>query len=169
MHEQPPQRRAALARRTHGREGDGADREIEIGRGRDDSSVVAAELKDRTGEAGGETWADVATHCGRTRSRYHRYSGVGDESLANIAAADHHPGEAVGRVAKSPHRALDECLCGQRRERSLLGWLPHHRVAADESESRNPEPHRDGEVESRDDATDAKRMPSHHQPVDGAL
>src|SRR5215813_5296035 len=72
MHKQPPQRRAALARRAHGREGDGADCEIEIGRGRDDGSVVAAELKDRTGEAGGETWADVAAHCGRTRSRYDR-------------------------------------------------------------------------------------------------
>src|SRR5262249_25814760 len=59
-HKRPRQRRAALARRAHGREGDGADCEIEIGRGRDDGSVVAAELKDRTGEAGGETWADVA-------------------------------------------------------------------------------------------------------------
>src|SRR5215472_17942550 len=108
MHEQPPQRRAALARRAHGREGDGADCEIEIGRGRDDSSVVAAELKDRTGEAGGETWADIAAHRGRTRSRYHRHSGVGDESLTNITAADHDPEEAVGRVSKSPHRALDD-------------------------------------------------------------
>src|SRR5215467_10489255 len=113
--------------------------------------------------------AEGATHCGRTRSRYHRYSGVGDENLANIAAADHDPGEAVGRVAKSPHRALDDRLCGQRRERSLLGWLPHHRVAADESESRIPGPHRHREVESRDDATDAERMPSLHHPVVGAL
>src|SRR5262249_53079680 len=80
---------------THGREGDGADCKIEIGRGRDDGSVVAAELKDRTGEAGGETWADVAAHCGRTRSRYHRHSGVGDESLANIAAANHNPRQAI--------------------------------------------------------------------------
>src|SRR5215467_10927163 len=92
--------------------------------------------------------AEGATHCGRTRSRYHRYSGVGDESLANIAAADHDPGEAVRRVAKSPHRALDDRLCGQRRERSLLGWLPHHRVAADESESRIPGPHRHGKLKA---------------------
>src|SRR5499427_10948159 len=104
MHEQPPQRSAALARRTHGREGDGADCEIEIGRGRDDGSVVATELKDRTGEAGGETWADIAAHCGRTRSRYHRHSGVGDESLANITAADHDPEEAARRPPKPPHR-----------------------------------------------------------------
>src|SRR5215472_17984502 len=115
MYEQPPQRRTALARCTHGRERDGADCKIEIRRGRDDGSVVSAELKDRTGEAGGEAWADVAAHCGRTRSRYHRHSSVGDESLTNITAADHDPEEAVGRVAKSPHRALDECLCGQRR------------------------------------------------------
>src|SRR6516165_3166071 len=113
MHEQPPQRRAALARRTHGRERDGADCEIEIGRGRDDGSVVATELKYRTGEAGGETWADVAAHCGRTRSRYDCHSGIGDESLANIAATNHNRGQAVGRVTKSPHRALDDRLCGQ--------------------------------------------------------
>src|SRR4029077_8108044 len=86
--EQPPQRRAALARCTHGRERDGADCEIEIGRGRDDGSVVAAELKDR------------------------------------------------------------DRLCGQRRERSLLGWLPHYRVAADESESRIPGPHRHGKLKA---------------------
>src|SRR5262249_61609304 len=49
MHEQPPQRRAALARCTHRRKRDGADCEIEIRRGRDDGSVVAAELKDRAG------------------------------------------------------------------------------------------------------------------------
>src|SRR5438046_2290235 len=103
MHEQPPQRRAALARCTHGREGDGADCKIEVGRGRDDGSVVAAEFKDRTGEAGGETRADVAAHCGRTRSRYDRHSGVGDESLANIATATDRPSGALPnrRIARS--------------------------------------------------------------------
>src|SRR5271169_6300024 len=104
-----------------------------------------------------------------TRSRYDRHSGVSDESLANIAAADYNLGEAIRRVAKSPHGALDDRLCSQRRERSLLGWLPHHRVAADESESRIPGPHRHRKVESRDDATDAKWMPNLHHPVVGAL
>src|SRR5262249_53079681 len=79
------------------------------------------------------------------------------------------PDKPFGRVPHSPHRAPDDRLCGQRRERSLLGWLPHYRVAADESESRIPGPHRHGEVESRDDATDAERMPSLHHPVVAAL
>ena len=64
MHEKPPQCRTALARRAHGREGDGPDCEIEIGRGRDNSGVIAAELQDRAGETGGETRADSAAHCG---------------------------------------------------------------------------------------------------------
>ena len=49
MHEQPTQCRTALARRPHGRESDGSDCQMQIGRRRDNGGVVAAELKDRTG------------------------------------------------------------------------------------------------------------------------
>ena len=169
MHEQPPQRRAALARRAHGREGDGADCEIEIGRRRDDGGVVAAELQDRAGETGGEARADGAAHGGRTGRRDDGDAGVVDQSLADVAAADQNLRQAVGRVAKPPHRALDDRLRGQRRERRLLGGLPDHRVAADERERGVPGPHRHRKVESGDDAADAERMPSLHHPVVGAL
>ena len=50
MHEQPAQRGAALAGGAHGGEGDAAHREIEVGRGRDDGGVVAAEFENRAGK-----------------------------------------------------------------------------------------------------------------------
>ena len=49
--EQPPQRRAALARRAHRREGHRAQGQFEVGGGADDGSVIAAKLQDRAGEA----------------------------------------------------------------------------------------------------------------------
>ena len=169
MHEEPPQRGAALARRAHGREGDRPDGEIEIGRGRDDGGVVAAELKDRAGETGGEPRADGAAHGGRAGGRDDGDAGVVDERLADIAAADQDLGQAVGRIAEAAHRARDHRLRGQRRQRRLLGRLPDHRVAADQRERGIPGPHRHRKVESGDDPADAERMPGLHHPVVGAL
>ena len=94
MHEEPPQRRTALARRAHGRKGDGPDCQIEIGRGRDNGGVIAAELEDRAGETGCEARADGAAHSGRTRSRDDGHAGVVDKRLTNIAAADQNPRES---------------------------------------------------------------------------
>ncbi len=51
MNEQPPQRRAALTGRAHGRERDPAQRKVEVGGRADDRRVVAAKLEDRAGEA----------------------------------------------------------------------------------------------------------------------
>ena len=48
---------AALAGGAHGREGDGAESEVEVGGGGDDGGVVAAEFEDGSGEAGGESGA----------------------------------------------------------------------------------------------------------------
>jgi hypothetical protein len=52
----------ALAGRSHGGEGDGADCQIKIGRGRDNGGVIATKLEDRAGETGSEARADGATH-----------------------------------------------------------------------------------------------------------
>ena len=56
---------AALAGGAHGREGDGAQGEIEVGGGGDDGGVVAAELQDGAGEACGELRGYGAAHGGR--------------------------------------------------------------------------------------------------------
>ena len=68
------------------------------------------------------------------------------------------------RIARSTIVCVASAVSGV-----LLGWLPHHRIAADESESGIPGPDRHRKVESRDDATDAERMPSLHHTVVGAL
>ena len=73
-----------------------------------------------------------------------------------------HAAEALGG-------ALDDGLHAERGQQGLLGRLPHDAVAADEGERRVPRPHRDGEIERRDDAADAERMPGFHHAVVGAL
>ncbi len=59
MDEEPAQGGAALAGRADCSEQDGADGEVEIGRGCDDHAVIAAELEQRPGErwaSTGPTW-----------------------------------------------------------------------------------------------------------------
>ena len=55
---------AALACGSHGGEGYGAEGEVEVGGGGDDGRVVASQLEDGSGEAGGEAWAYGAAHRG---------------------------------------------------------------------------------------------------------
>ena len=50
--DQTAQARAALARRADSGEGDAAHRQLEVGAGRDDGCVVAAELEDQRGRTG---------------------------------------------------------------------------------------------------------------------
>src|SRR3954447_17189869 len=54
MDKESAQRCAALACCAHGCEGDGADRQIEIGGRRDNGGVAAPELEDGAGETGGD-------------------------------------------------------------------------------------------------------------------
>ena len=58
---------------------------------------------------------------------------------------------------------------GKRSERGFLRRLPHHRVAADHGQSGVPRPHGHGEVEGRDDAAHAQRVPGFHHAVAGAF
>ena len=62
VHDQPPQRRAPLARGAGGGEDDAAHGEVEVGRRRDDGGVVAAQLEDRPAEAGGHPRRDRGAH-----------------------------------------------------------------------------------------------------------
>src|SRR5215204_6658374 len=104
MDEEAAQRRAALAGRAHRREGDAAQREVEVGRGADDRGVVAAELQDGAGKARREPRPDLAAHGGRAGRRDDRHAGVVDEDLADLAPADQHLGQSLGRVAEARPR-----------------------------------------------------------------
>src|SRR6266702_2816739 len=53
----------------------------------------------------------------------------------------------------------------KRGQRRFLGWLPDEAVAADQGQRCIPRPHRDREIECRDDPGDAERMPRLHHPV----
>ena len=108
-------------------------REIEIGGGRDDGGVVAAELEDRAGEALGELRADLTAHGGGAGGGEDRHTGVLDEDLADLAAAEQHLAEALRHAAEALGGALDDGVGGERGEQGLLGGLPHHAVAADEA------------------------------------
>ncbi|MCY1225701.1 hypothetical protein D9M72_379050 [compost metagenome] len=169
VHEQAPQRGAALAGRAHGREGDAAQREIEVGRGRDDGGVVPAQFEDRAGEARRQLRADLPAHRRGAGGREDRHAGIVDQHLADVARPQQQAEQAFGRVAEAFDGALRDGVHGQRGERRLLGRLPHHRIAAHQRERRVPRPHGHGKVEGRDHAAHAQRMPGFHHPVLGAL
>ncbi len=64
MHKQAAQRRAALACRAHGGEGDAAQRQIEIGGRANDRGIVAAELENGASKALREAWTNGSSHRG---------------------------------------------------------------------------------------------------------
>ena len=91
---------------------------------------------------------------------------VVDQRLADVAAADQHARR--GLPARRRTGACARSTSGlrrERRERRLLRRLPDHGVAADERQRRVPRPHRDREVEGRDDA--ARRRADARSPSSG--
>ena len=63
----------------------------------------------------------------------------------------------------------DQRLAGQGRQRRQLRGLPHHRVPAHQRDCGVPCPDRNREIERRDHARHAERMPGLDQPMPGAL
>ena len=165
MHDQAAQRGAALAGGADGREGDGAHGQVEIGRGRHDHGVVAAELQQRAAEALGHARRDLAAHARGAGGADEGDAGIVDQRLADRAAADDDLQQVLGCSAEAAHGLAPELLAGERRQRRLLRRLPHDRVAADDGEGEVPRPHGDREVEGADDADHAERMPGLHHAV----
>jgi hypothetical protein len=87
--------------RAHGREGDGPECQIEIGRGCDNGGIVATELEDRARETGSGARTNGAAHGGRTRSGNDGNATVIDQNPTTIATA-----------GKAPHRSRDQGLHG---------------------------------------------------------
>ena len=168
VHDQPAQRRAALARGARRGEHDAAHREVEIGRRGDDRGVVAAELQQHPAEPLRDPRTDLLSHPHRTGRAQQRHPRIVDQALADLAPAHDQPAH-LARRADIVGGALDQRLAGQRGQRRQLRRLPHHGVAAHQRDRGVPRPHRDREVERGDDADDAERMPGLHQPVPGPL
>ena len=89
--------------------------------------------------------------------------------FADGAVADQHLHQAGRHIAGALGGAGKDRLAGKRGQRRLFRWLPDDRVAADQRKRRVPRPDGDGEVEGRDDADDAERMPGFHHAVAGTL
>ncbi len=172
--EQAAEGGAALAGGAHGREGDGAEGEVEVGGGADDAGVVAAELEQGAGEAGGETGADEAAHAGGSGGGDEGDKRGVDEGFAGGVIADEEGAQVGGEIAGVLFGELfggaeEEGVGGEGGERGLFGGLPNDGVAADEGEGGVPAPDGDGEVEGGDDAGDAEGVPLLHHAVVRAL
>lgn len=134
--DQPAERGAALARRAHRPERDRAQREVEIGRGRDDRGVVAAQFQDAAAEAGGDGAPHLAAHPGRAGCRHHRHVRMLGQPLAQFASTDQQLRQAMGRiVAEVRGDLLEQGLDGECGQRSLsdgfqISESPHTSASA---------------------------------------
>ena len=119
VHDQPPHRRAALARGARGGEHDAANGQLEIRRRRDDRGVVAAEFQQHPAEPLRHPRTDLLTHPHRTRRAHQRHPRVVDHALADLAPAHDQPGHRARRtdVVGGP---LGQRLAGQRGQRGEL-------------------------------------------------
>ena len=103
VHDQPPQRRAALPRRPDRGEGDRPLGQVEIGRRRDHHRVVAAQLEQGTAEARGDARPELAAHAGRAGGGQQRHARIVDQRLARRRGRPGPP--RAGPPAQSPNRS----------------------------------------------------------------
>ncbi len=87
VHDQPAQAGAALAGGAGGGEHDGAHRQVQVGRRRDDGRVVAAQFQQHPAEPPGHPWADLLAHPHRAGRGQQRDPRIVDQPLAEVAAA----------------------------------------------------------------------------------
>jgi hypothetical protein len=168
VQEEPAQGGAALARGADGGEEDGTDGQVQAGVGLDDDGVVAAQLEDGAAEAAGDGLGDVPTHLGGTGERDERNPWVVQHALAHrTAGADDGVEHAPDVVAI--HDLVADVLHRDGGQRGGGGGLPHHGVAAHRCQGGIPRPHGHREIEGRDDADDAQRMPLLVHAVAGAF
>ena len=166
MHDQPAQRGAALARRAHRAEQDGAQCHVQVGVGRDDHRVVAAELEDAAAEARRHARADRAAHARRAGGRDQAIAGLS----TNASACAVPPITICARpsrraLAKARDGALQRPEGREPRQRRLLGGLEDDRVAAHQRDRRIPREHRAREVEGGDDRHRPQRVVLLHDAV----
>ena len=160
LHEQQPQRRAALAggaeRRSHDVVGD-----LFGQRGRiDDHGVDAAGLRDQRHDRavlGGERAVDRARHFGRAGEDDAGDVGMRDQRGADLAVALHEM-QRGGR-----HAGFMQQLHGFRRDqRRLLGGLRHHGIAGHQRRRDLAQKNRQRKIPRRDRNEDAAAAQSQH-------
>src|SRR5262249_50461835 len=97
------------------------------------------------------------------------HAAVVAQRVAQLGAADRDLAQAVAQlirhVTKPCDRLAKQRIAGAGAERRLVRRLPDQGVAADERERGVPRPHRDREVERRDNAGWPERMPGFEHAV----
>jgi hypothetical protein len=133
MNEEATQAGAALARRSHGRESHRPQREIKVGRRTDNGGIIAAQLEDGMGKAGGQARGNGTPHRRRAGGGDQRHARMLDEDASDVAPADDEARQPHRRRLpfrrEARQRALEQGVHGQRRERGPFGGLPDAGVA----------------------------------------
>ena len=169
MDDQPPQGRASLPGGPRGREDDGPQGQLQVGRRGDDQRVVPAQLEQAPSEPRGHLSAHGPAHQDGPGGRDQRETPIAGDVLADLAAPRHDRHEAGGRLGHPGGDVRAQAMDGQRAEGRLLRGLPGHRVAAGQRDHRVPGPDGGREVERRDHADRSERVPLLHHPVGGTL
>ena len=170
MHDQPAQRGAALARRAHGAEDDGAHRQVQIGRGGDHHGIVAPQLQNALAKAGRHLGAHGAAHAAGACGGHQRDLRAVHQGLRDIAVAEHDLRQTRGRtVAKTCDRPLQRLESGQARQRGFFRGFEDHRVAAHQGQRRVPGEHRAGKIEGCDHGHRPQWVVLLHHAVAGAF
>ena len=119
-------------------------------------------------EAGCDAGRQLGAHPLGARGAHHGDERAVDEGGSGLAVGDDELVH-VGRHSGGLDGLVEERRAGQRGQRSQLGRLPDHRVAAHERDHRVPGPDRGREVEGGDDGHHSTRVPRLHEAVARSL
>ncbi len=169
VHEQTTERRATLTSGAHCAESDCAQCHVEICRWADDTGIVAAEFEDCTSKTLCKAWTNFAAHAGRTGCRKNRNLWAVNENFTNSTVTEYDFSQTFWSIAKTLDGALQDCVTCNSGEQGLFRWLPDNCVTANDSESGVPCPDSNWEVEGRDNADNAERMPGFHHAMASAF
>ncbi|KAG1393877.1 hypothetical protein G6F59_014277 [Rhizopus arrhizus] len=168
VHDQTARGGAALAGRADGAEDDAARGHVQVGGGADDDGVVAAQLQQAAAKAARHLLVDRAADLGRAGEADQRHATVIDHLFRQRGTGIVDQEEDV-REAGLAQRVVADLQRGDGGQRGLVGRLPDAHVATDGGQERIPAPHRNREVEGRDDADQAQRVVLLVHAVAGAL
>ena len=130
---------------------------LEVGVGQHDDRVLGAALALHALAVGRGAAVDVARDRCRADERDRAHRRVVEQGVHGVLAAVHQVQHAGGEAG-----LLGELEDLRHRHRGLLRRLQDQRVAAGDRVGQEPQRDHAGEVERRDDADDAHRLPDHH-------
>ena len=159
---------AALSSRADCAEDDSACRQVQIGIVAHDDGIVAAQFQYAAPQPPRDAPSHLPAHRGRTREADQGQARVIDQTFADaLVPADDQIEDACTVVSR--HHAVANMLDGDGCQWCSRRRFPDHGIAANRRDRRIPRPYRQREVEGRDDADCAQRMPLLNHAMTGAL